>query len=121
MGSGEVGGNGSVQWTMVHEDVNENYVRKRLTCREGAPGGVDDEVAVALEAVGKDAIAFDDIGKKIGVPRHFKVTLRYACTADAAAAKANAVVKGNLLILFVQAIDRADGAVNEPKEIRIDW
>ena len=119
MGSGEVGGNGSVKWTMVHH--KEDGTVKPLHHKNGNVDPDDNGVTAHSKAEGKDDIPFDQIGKRPGAPGQFKVTLRYANTADAAAAKAAAQVVGNLLVLYVQAIDRPGGLINEPKEIRLDW
>jgi len=137
MGSGEVGGGGSVSWKIVHQD---NQGRRRPMPFNAAPGEpVNDEVRVGPEAVGppggperaagRDPISFPEIGGTHGVPGHFRVALQYPTPEAAAAAKAAATVLGSSLVLFVKAIDRTPAPaaaapnpnVNVPKEIRIDW
>jgi len=130
MGSGEVGGNGSVLWKIVHHDPDG---KRKDIVHAGAPVVGDpgpDRVVTGPAAAGQphrvagnDSIAFSEIGVRHGVPGHFRVALQYPTPEAAAAAKAAATVLGNSLVLFVNAIDRlaVPANANVPKEIRIDW
>lgn len=121
MGQGDVGGNGSVQWTFVHHDAGGAIAPLNHSGVMGPPG--NNEVKVAgNRAVAKDPIEFIDIGSRPGlVPGHFKITVTFASNADARAAIPSAPV-GNSLVLFVPAIDRTIAAnKGRPIEVRVEW
>jgi hypothetical protein len=122
MGYGEVVGNASVHWTMVHEDERG---RETASVR------------------GRDPIRFDDIGAKGGKKRvaaksapaktlfskpSFQVRLMYGSKDDAQRAKVSAEIVERdgavFLVLRVPAVRRKEERVNPPQppaEIRVDW
>jgi hypothetical protein len=127
MGSGEVGGGGSVKWTFVHHDDQGNQKDIGHVPGVGNPGlnqvktgpgvaGGKDRVA------GNDSIPFPEIGVRHGNQGHFMVSLRYPTAEAAQTAKATAAVLGTSLVLLVRAVDRT-GALNPnvPMEVKVDW
>lgn len=115
MGYGEVAGNESVHWTMVHEV-------------DGVP---------QTEVNGRDGIKFKQIGikKRRGKvrrehPGQFRVSLRYADEAVARQALASArVVYDKQIGMWVVALDvpaiarkaAAMDPVTPAPEVRVDW
>lgn len=126
MGSGEVSGNGSVHWQIVHEDPNGNP--KNLTGKQGQGGHptTADDVNLTNQANGKDGVDIGDVGKRKGHRRKFRVRLRFENMSDAqnAAAGAQNVMFENgmyVLVLDVPVIDRASPTDPPPAEVRVDW
>lgn len=129
MGYGEVSGNQSVHWRVVHEDPATGEPTRLARCmKDGTPDR--GKVRLDTEAEGHDAIPFDRIGTKtsrFGVPnpQSFRVRLRFKDKKEALAAKdAARLVKVDgayFLVLDVRAIYREDPAQNPPAEVRIDW
>jgi methionine synthase I (cobalamin-dependent) len=106
MGSGEVGGGGSVHWKVVTDES------KKARGRAAAEGA--------------DLISFNAIGKKKKHLKKFKVKLRYQNSKAAANALAKAQTspvkgKGAYVELTVDAINRKNPWDKLPWEIRIDW
>jgi len=93
MGSGEVGGNGSVQWAIVQD--------------KGKKKPKHDDI---------DLVAYANMGgpSKGSPPEHFKITICYNTVAEALAAQQTVQVQGACLVLFLKAEDRKG-------QIRIDW
>jgi hypothetical protein len=133
MGNGEVIGNGSVHWTIQHDDKPGG---KRLKAR--AEGNVDhdvlgdDEVNVYDGARGCDPIAADAVGGAKGHRGKFRVTLRFKTRVEAEAAVKQATQIANapgggfeiLLDVPVHTPHRTkDDAKNRrpPAEVRVDW
>jgi hypothetical protein len=124
MGYGEVGGGGSVYWTMVHENlarVGKSTARAKTRRPNDAPGALDDEIK------GRDPIPFDAIGVKGGHRGKFRVTLRFDTKAQAVAAAirlAQTVKKVNekyLLVVDVPAIKRPSPDADPPAEVQVEW
>jgi hypothetical protein len=123
MGYGEVSGNQSVHWKMVHENPvsRKPAARAKTRRRSQAPGPVDDEIK------GRDPIPFDDIGVRGGHKGKFRVTLRFDTKAQAIAAAirlAQTVKRVNekyLLVVDVPAINRPSPDVNPPAEVQVEW
>ena len=129
MGSGEIGGNKSVHWTIVHH--NRGGAPKSLNHRDRnrvppTTNADPDTVAVGdYQAEAVDPIEFSDIGTRQGlVAGHFKVTFHYASPSDAAAAAAQAAanVAGGAMVVYVPVVDRTIAAnANRPIEIKVEW
>lgn len=127
MGQGDIGGNGSVQWTFVHHGAGPGGGARPFSCAAAPPAGTDRVDVGGNRATSTDPILFTDIGKpRAGaqdlVRGNFKVTFHYGSPADATAALANAWVAGTSVVLYVPAVDRTGGAnANRPTEIIIEW
>lgn len=127
-GEGEVGGNGSVWWNVCHYDDATPGTKRRLRART-APSGLPavDEVGIDDEITGHDSTPVADVGKRVGHPGKFVVTLRYKTKeeAEAAAKEATASIKtgrdGYYMQVLVPAIDRTTPNENPPKEVKVDW
>ena len=134
MGFGEVIGNQSVHWTIVHEEHGSpNAPRTRL--KGTAPAqGIENLILGDFDAKGSDKVPFDLIGHGRGNKQHpgkFRVELRFASQAAANAALGEAVKVGAtqrggawVLELDVPAVNRQAAQVdpaNPPAEVRIDW
>ena len=122
MGYGEVVGNASVHWIVVHEDE----------------GGKE-----TASVHGRDPIRFDDIGSKKGRKRAaaksapakslfskpaFQVRLMYGSKDEAQRAKIAAEIVERdgavFLVLRVPAVRRKEEQVDPPRppaEVRVDW
>jgi hypothetical protein len=122
MGYGEIIGNASVHWTVIHEDE-----------RGKETGSVR----------GRDPIRFDDIGAKGGKKRaagkagadkslvskpNFRVRLMYGSKDEAQRAKVSAEIVERdgavFLVLNVPAVRRKKERVEPPTppaEVRVDW
>jgi len=122
MGYGEVVGNASVHWTVVHED---ELGRETGTVH------------------GRDPIKFENIGSKTGKKRgaakaapakslfskpSFRVRLRYPARDQAQRAKETAEIVEQdgsfFLVLSVPAVNRKRDKVEPPQppaEVRVDW
>lgn len=147
MGYGEVTGNQSVHWTIVHEDDNGvPKTLKAVTVPSGtpvthAPGGDSNDERINLgssEIRGRDGIKRNMIGKGRvnGVQKDhdgcFRVKLRFARKAEAIGAANLAaqsvyqepVGKLWVLELDIPVLDRDDDHMNPPdppSEVRVDW
>ena len=127
MGSGEVGGGGSVRWTFVHHKTDGTGDPNNLDHSPGGGEPGNDKVKVNNKrAIGKDSIDFSLIGApRPGaqdlVPGYFKVSLCYASANEATAALGNAWVAGSCVVLHVPAVDRSGPGPFRPKEIVIEW
>jgi|RhiMetdeSRZDD1v2_1073273.scaffolds.fasta_scaffold113460_3 hypothetical protein len=123
MGYGEIGGGGSVYWTMVHENlamVGKSKSRAKTRRPNDAPGALDDEIK------GRDPIPFDAIGVKGGHKGKFRVTLRFDTKAQAVAAalrlgKIEKVNEKYVLVIDVPAIKRPSPDVDPPAEVQVEW
>jgi hypothetical protein len=123
MGYGEVSGNQSVHWKMVHENPvsRKPTPRAKTRRRSQVPGALDDEIK------GRDPIPFDDIGVKGGHKGKFRVTLRFDTKAQAIGAAirlAQTVKRVNekyLLVVDVPAINRPSPDVDPPAEVQVEW
>ena len=122
MGYGEVIGNASVHWTVVHED---ELGRETASVR------------------GRDPVRFDDIGARTGKKRaaaksapakslfskpSFRVRLMFPSKDEAQRAKASAEIVERdgavFLVVSVPAVRRKKERVEPPQppaEIRVDW
>jgi hypothetical protein len=126
MGNGQVGGNGSVHWEIVHED--DAGKPRNLSAKQGQGGhpGKADDVNVLDRARGKDGIELVNVGKRKGHRGRFRVRLRFETIADAqnaAAGAQNVMFEDGMfvLVLDVPVIDRDDPGDPPPFEVRIDW
>jgi hypothetical protein len=130
MGNGQIGGNGSVEWTFVHHnaltgapEVLHHRIPKKggNNTRDNGVELIEDDRKVR----GRDPIGFPDIGGRPGlVPGSFVVTLTFGSFDEAEQAKGNITQEGSSLVIIVPAVDRSDkNGQNQsrPKEIRIDW
>ena len=145
MGFGEVIGNRSVHWRVVHEEHGTPGPPER-TPLKGTPAvqGAQNLTVLDFEAQGTDGVPFERIGRGwTGNPKghggSFRVELRFASKADADAALAAAKVippvpaapgSGQpatawVIVLDVPATNRTAANVgppaNPPAEVRIDW
>jgi hypothetical protein len=126
MGYGEVIGNASVHWTIVHEDDAGAPVA--LSSKRGhghRHPKVGHDVHVENDCRGCDPLSLDHVGERKGHGGSYRVTLRYVRKDDArAAAKKVKVVERNgmyELVLDVPVVRRAEPDDPPPPEIRIDW
>jgi hypothetical protein len=128
MGYGEVGGNQSVHWRIVHEDSDGAPKRLNRHEKDGTPE--PDTIKFGHDVEGHDSIRYEQIGNKqtpFGDPRpqYFRVRLRYQSEAEAEAARQQArvvTVNGTaFLVLDVLAINRKNPKGDPPAEVRIDW
>ena len=123
MGYGEVSGNQSVHWKMVHENPVSRKPAGRAKTRQptGAPEALNDEIK------GRDPIPYEDIGVKGGHKGKFRVILRFDTKAQAMAAAiqiARTVKRVNekyLLVVDVPAINRPSPDVDPPAEVQVEW
>ena len=123
MGYGEIGGGGSVYWTMVHENpVRDPKPTGRAKTRQlnDAPRAMDDEIK------GRDPIPYEDIGVKGSHKGKFRVTLRFDTQAQAVAAalrlgKVKKVNEKYVLVVDVPAIKRPSPDVDPPAEVQVEW
>jgi hypothetical protein len=123
MGYGEIVGNASVHWTVIHED---ELGRETASVR------------------GRDPVRFDSIGAKRRMKRvaakggspskslfskpNFQVRLKYGSKEEAQRAKESAQIVERegavFLVLNVPAIKRSKEKVDPPSppaEVRVDW
>lgn len=119
MGQGDVGGNGSVQWTFVHHN-KAGGTRPFRCVATGNP--VDDEVrAGGNRAASTDPISFADIGTRKGLEAgKFKATLTtYTFNA------AGVITGSSTAVYHVPAVDRTGGknpvTSANPIEIKVEW
>jgi hypothetical protein len=124
MGYGEVVGNASVHWTIVHEDDNGAPVALSPKPGRRHPK-VGHEVHVEENCCGCDPLSLEHVGARKGHGGNYRVTLRYERKEDARAAakKLKAVERNGVyeLVLDVPVVYRADPDDPPPPEIRIDW
>ena len=134
MGFGEVIGNQSVHWTIVHEE-HGSPAADRTRLKGTAPTqGLENLVVGDFDAKGSDKVPFGLIGRGPGDKKHpgkFRVELRFESEGAAKAALGQAVTIGAtqkggawVLELDVPAVNRQAGQVNPanpPAEVRIDW
>jgi len=122
MGDGEFSGNGSVYWSIDHEDGADLKVKTNDPNRPPKNGSTN--VHTKTKANGRDPIPVADVGKKKGHPGKFRLTLRFQ-NEDAArdAAGATPVFDGTVwtLVLDVPAIARQNPDDAPASEIRVDW
>ena len=124
MGYGEVSGNQSVHWKMVHENpvkVGKSTARAKAQQPNDSPGTLDDEIK------GRDPIRYGDIGVKGGHKGKFRVTLRFDTKAEAVAAAtqvARTIKKVDdkfFLVIDVPVINRPNPDVDPPAEVQVEW
>ena len=125
MGYGEIVGNASVHWTIVHEDDRGTPVALTSKRGQGRHPKTGHDVHIHNDCRGCDPLSLDRVGQRKGHPGHYQVTARYERMQDAQAAAAQVqVVERNgmyELVLQVPVIRRADPDDAPPAEIRIDW
>ena len=126
MGYGEVIGNASVHWTIVHEDDAGVPVALSSKRGHGRHPKTGHDVHVEHDCRGCDPLALERVGERKGHRGRYRVTLRYERMEDAqaAAAKVQQVVARDgmyELVLDVPAVKRAEPDDLPPPEIRIDW
>jgi hypothetical protein len=122
MGYGEVVGNESVHWTVVHEDElgrETGSVRGRDPIRFGAIGGRTGK---------KRAAAKSAPAKSLFSKPSFRVRLMFGSKEEAQRAKVSAEVVERdgaaFLVLSVPAVRRKKERVEPPRppaEVRVDW
>lgn len=122
MGYGEVSGNQSVHWKMVHENpvIRKSAARAKTRQVSDPPRSMNDEIK------GRDPIPYEDIGVKGGHKGKFRVTLRFDTRAQAVAAalrlgKVEKVNEKYLLVVDVPAINRPSPDVDPPAEVQVEW
>lgn len=132
MGYGEYSGNGSVHWSVVHEDSRGQVKKLRGKLKPNPsdpalPSPGSNEVNVDDAAEGHDDLRFGDIGVRQGHRGAFRIRLRFP-TREAAVAAAEAAAKGieqsgggYFLVIDVPAINRETPKVNPPAEVRVQW
>jgi hypothetical protein len=128
MGYGEVVGNESVHWTVVHED--EQGAPVSMARKQGAAASAHPKKAhhvhVDKGCKGCDPQALAEVGKRKGHTGRYRVRLRFERMTDAkeAAASLQHVMFEDgmyVLVLDVPVIHRHDPSDPPPAEIRIDW
>lgn len=126
MGYGEVIGNASVHWTIVHEDDAGAPVALSSKRGHGRHPKTGHDVHIEHDCRGCDPLALERVGERKGHRGRYRVTLRYERMEDAqaAAAKVQQVVARDgmyELVLDVPVVKRAEPDDLPPPEIRIDW
>lgn len=126
MGYGEVIGNASVHWTIVHEDEAGAPVALSPKRGHGRHPKTGNDVHIEHDCRGCDPLALDRVGERKGHRGRYRVTLRYERMEDAraAAAKVQQIVARDgmyELVLDVPVVKRAEPDDLPPPEIRIDW
>jgi hypothetical protein len=124
MGGGEFIGNGSVYWSVDHEDGADLKVKMNDSNRPPKNGSTN--VHTKKKANGRDPIPVGDVGKKKGHPGNFRVTLRFPSERAAQAAASGAKPSGNdavgwTLVFDVPVIGRDDPDDSPASEVRVDW
>lgn len=125
MGDGEFSGNGSVYWSIDHEDGADLKVKTNDPNRPPKNGTTN--VHTKTKANGRDPIPIADVGKKKGHPGRFRVKLRFESNAAAQGARNGATVSQDAatgawtLALDVPVIARNNPDDDPPSEIRVDW
>ena len=145
MGYGEVTGNGSVHWELVHEDPRTGeptrVIARNVEGRKIRHLRRSDPETMHwgdVQVLGRDTITFGEIGttrdpatgRSKGHPGRFRVRIRFANRGDAIGAALSGALKVKrvgdqwVLQIDVPAIDRTEeqmDPVNPPSEIRVDW
>jgi hypothetical protein len=125
MGNGEVSGNGSVYWSIDHEDGADLKVKDKDSSRPPKNGSTN--VHTKTKAMGRDPIRVDDVGKKKGHTGRFRVKLRFESNAAAQDAAKGATpffdsVTGMwTLVLDIPVIARDEPDDGPASEVRVDW
>jgi hypothetical protein len=125
MGDGEFSGNGSVYWTIDHEDGADLKVKDKDDGRPTKNGGTN--VHIKSKAHGRDALAVADVGKKKGHTGKFRVRLRFESSTGAQDALRGATpfldsATGMwTLVLDVPVIPRDTPDDGPASEVRVDW
>ena len=125
MGGGEFIGNGSVYWSVDHEDGADLKVKTNDSNRPPKNGTTN--VHTKTKANGRDPIPVADVGKRKGHTGEFRVKLRFQSNAAAQAAANGATpffdATTNMwtLVLDVPVIAREDPNDGPASEIRVDW
>lgn len=125
MGYGEIVGNASVHWTIVHEDDSGAPVALTSKRGHGRHPKTGHDVHVEHDCRGCDPLSLDRVGQRKGHVGRYQVTLRYERIQDAqaAAAQVRVVEKNGMyeLVLQVPVVRRAEPDDAPPAEVRIDW
>jgi hypothetical protein len=126
MGYGEVIGNASVHWTIVHEDDAGAPVALASKRGHGRHPKTGHDVHVNTDCRGCDPLSLDRVGERKGHVGHYRVTLRFERMQDAQAAAAQVqkvASKDGMyeLVLDVPVVKRKEPDDPPPAEIRIDW
>jgi hypothetical protein len=126
MGVGEYTGNGSVHWSVTHEDEKGRAVKLAAQTGRTAHPTTAHDVNVDGSARGRDPVPPKEVGRRKGHSGHFRVRLRFERMKDAreaAAAAANVMLEDGMyvLVLDVPVIERAAADDPPPSEVRIDW
>ena len=125
MGDGEFSGNGSVYWSIDHEDGADLKVKTNDSNRPPKSGTTN--VHIKKKANGRDPIDVADVGNKKGHPGKFRVRLRFQSNTAAQGAASGAApffdATTNMwtLVLDVPVIARKDPDDGPVSEIRVDW
>lgn len=125
MGSGEVSGNGSVYWTIDHEESVDLRVSDNNSSRPPKTG--ETNVHTKRKAQGRDAIQVGDVGRKKGHTGKFRVKLRFESNAAAQDAVRGASPFFDsaagmwTIVVDVPVVPRQDPDDGPPSEVRIDW
>jgi hypothetical protein len=125
MGDGEFSGNGSVYWSVDHEDGADLKVKINDSNRPPKNGTTN--VHTKTKANGRDPIPVADVGKKKGHTGKFRVRLRFESDVAAQDARNGATVSQDAatrtwtLVLDVPVIARNNPDDDPPSEIRVDW
>lgn len=125
MGYGEVVGNMSVHWTVVHEDDKGAPVGLSAKQGQASHPKKGHDVNVEKSAKGRDPIELADVGRRKGHTGSYRVRLRFERVQDAQAAASNArvMLEGGMYVLVfdVPVIGRKNPSDPPPAEIRVDW
>ena len=125
MGDGEFSGNGSVYWSIDHEDGADLKVKVNDASRPPKNGTTN--VHTKTKANGRDPIPVGDVGKKKGHTGKFRVKLRFESNTAAQEARHGATPFFDsttgmwTLVLDVPVIARDDPDDGPASEIRVDW
>jgi hypothetical protein len=104
MGSVEVGGNGSIDWRIDHEDPKKT-----------------DIVVKGDNAMGRDPVPSRETQPPGGPKGHFRLDVIFNTAMEAKAALETASVQGTAIVLFVRANSEKAEKYQAPAQFAINW
>ena len=125
MGNGEVSGNGSVYWSIDHEDGADLKVKNGDSSRPPKNGSTN--VHTKTKANGRDGIRVEDVGRMKGHTGKFRVKLRFENNAAAQDAVRGATPFFDsstgmwTIVMDVPVIPREEPDDPPGSEVRVDW
>ena len=126
MGYGEFVGNGSVHWTLAHEDETGTTIQLSPKHGRGSHPKTAHDLHIDRACKGCDPIGLKDVGRRKGHAGKYRVRLRFERMEDAkeAAARVQQIVNEDgmyVLVIDVPTVPREDPDEGPAAEIRVDW